>query len=65
MKKVSLTLTLIKGPEVAGWVQDMGRWINQLDPVINNVPLVWEQFLHEFAQQFQDSQHKDRACIKI
>ena len=38
MKKVSLTLTLIKGPEVAGWVQDMGRGIDQLDPVINNVP---------------------------
>ena len=43
----------------------MGQWIDQLDPAINNVPLVWEQFLHEFAQQFQDSQHEDRACIKI
>ena len=29
------------------------------------MPLVWEQFLHEFAQQFQDSQHEDRAHIKI
>ena len=65
MKKVSLTLTVIKGPEVAGWVRDMGRWIDQLDPVINNVPLVWEQFLHKFAQQFQDSQCEDRARIKI
>ena len=65
MKKVSLTLTLIKGSEVAGWVRDMGQWIDQLDPVIDNVPLVWEQFLHEFAQQFQDSQHEDRARIKI
>ena len=65
MKKVSLTLTLIKRPEVARWVQDMGRWIDQLDPVIDNVPLVWEQFLHEFAQQFQDSQREDRARIKI
>ena len=65
LKKVSLTLTLIKGPEVVGWVWDIGRWINQLDPAINNVPLVWEQFLHKFAQQFQDSQCEDRARIKI
>ena len=32
IKKAALTLTLIKGPEVAGWVCDMGHWIDQLNP---------------------------------
>jgi len=65
IKKVALTLTLIKGSEVAGWVRDMGHWLDQLNPVTDNVPLVWDQFLQEFARQFQDSQREDRARIKI
>src|SRR6267142_4403252 len=32
MRKVSITLTMIKGSEVAGWARDMGRWIDALDP---------------------------------
>ena len=31
IKKVAFTLTLIKGDEVAGWVRDMGIWIDGLD----------------------------------
>ena len=31
IKKVTFTLTLIKGDEVAGWVRDMGIWIDELD----------------------------------
>ena len=65
MKKAALTLTLIKGPEVAGWVHDMGHWIDQLNPTLDNVPFVWEQFLLEFTRQFQDSQQEDRAHIKL
>jgi len=33
IKKVAFTLTLIKGPETAGWVKDIGRAIDQLDPI--------------------------------
>ena len=65
IKKAALTLTLIKRPEVAGWVRNMGHWIDQLNPTIDNVPFVWEQFLLEFARQFHDSQQEDRACIKL
>ena len=65
IKKAALTLTLIKGPEVAGWVCNMGHWIDQLNPTIDNVPVVWEQFLLEFARQFHDSQQEDRAHIKL
>ena len=65
IKKAALTLTLIKGPEVAGWVHNMGHWIDQLNPTVDNVPFVWEQFLLEFARQFHDSQLEDRACMKL
>ena len=50
IKRAALTLTLIKGTEVAGWVRNMGHWIDQLNPTIDNVPFVWEQFLLEFAR---------------
>ena len=65
IKKAALTLTLIKGPEVAGWVCNIGHWIDQLNPTLENVPFVWEQFLLEFARQFHDSQQEDRARIKL
>ena len=65
IKKAALTLTLIKGPEVAGWVRDMGLWIDQLNPTLDNIPFVWEQFLQEFTKKFHDSQQQDRAHIKL
>jgi hypothetical protein len=59
-KKAAFTLTCMKGPEVTGWVQDMGRVIDQLGPN-DNAPIFWEQFLCEFETQFQDSSREDRA----
>ena len=56
IQRVTITLTFIKGKEVFGWACDMGRWINQLHPINNNIPLVWEQFLHKFERQFKDLQ---------
>jgi hypothetical protein len=52
--KAAFTLTLIKGPEVVGWVRDMGEFLDNLNPAINNVPEVWEQFLNNFVECFQD-----------
>jgi len=65
IKKVALTLTLIKGPQVAGWTCNMGTWLDTLDLVLNNIPDVWDQFLYEFSQQYQDSQKENRARGKI
>jgi len=65
IKKVALTLTLMKGPQVAGWTRDMGTWLDTLDPVLDNIPDVWDQFLHKFLQQFQDSQRENRARGEI
>jgi hypothetical protein len=46
--KVSLALTLIKGPEVAGWACDMGNWVEAFDLDTQNVPTIWNTFLLEF-----------------
>ena len=56
IKKVAFTLTLIKGPDTTGWTRDICTWLEGLNPAIDNVPAVWDQFLVEFAQQYQDSQ---------
>lgn len=56
MRKVTITLSYIKGPQVAGWVCNFGNILDQLHPDHNNIPAVWEQFLLEFEQQFIDSQ---------
>ena len=56
MCKVSITLTMIKGSEVARWACDMGQWVNSLDPAMDDIELVWEQFQTEFMEQFTDSQ---------
>jgi len=51
----------MKGPQVAEWTHDMGTWLDTLDPVLDNIPDIWDQFLFEFSQQYQDSQRKNQA----
>ena len=36
-KKVAFTLTLVKGEETAQWVQNMGNWLDTIDPVVDNI----------------------------
>ena len=50
----------MKGDDIAGWVYDIGTLLDHLDPV-DNVPLLWDQFLENFAQQYQDSAKEDCA----
>ena len=64
-KKVTFTLTLIKGTEPAQLVWNMGDWLDTLDPIANNVEDIWIQFLEEYAHQFQDSQAAQRAWNKL
>ena len=64
IKRVALTLTLLKGPLVASWAKDMGVFYDTLVPA-DDVPDLWEQFLGEFARQFQDSQKSERARVKL
>ena len=50
--KIAITLTLIKGVSITGWVRDMGTWLDRLDQITDNMPTVWEQFLDKFKAQF-------------
>jgi retrotransposon gag protein len=59
--KVAFALTLIKGPEVAGWVRDMEEFLDNLDPATDDVPEVWDQFLNNFVERFQDSTRENQA----
>ena len=65
IKKVAFTLTLIKGDEVTGWVRDMRIWIDGLDRVQDNLPIVCPQFLDEFEAQFQDPNKQQRGRIAL
>jgi hypothetical protein len=38
--KVSIALTLIKGPAVTGWTHSMGDWIDGLDPLQDDYEIV-------------------------
>ena len=60
-KKVAFTLTLVKGEETAQWVQNMGNWLDTIDPIVDNVEDLWLQFLKVYTYQFQDSQATQRA----
>ena len=65
IKRMAFTLTLIKGPEVAGWNRNMGEVLDALGPLVDNIPAVWDQFLYKFSAQFQDSQKEGRARQKL
>jgi len=58
------TTTTAQPPLVAEWHKNIGEWIDGLTPQ-DNILAVWEQFLDEFATQFQDSQQAQRAMIEL
>ncbi len=53
--RAAFTLTYIKGEEVAGWVRDFGEFLRNLNPAIDDGPVIWEHFVNSFREQFQDS----------
>ena len=65
MKKVSFVLTLVKGDDVRSWVEDMGRVIDRLDPLVDNIPEVWDHFCAEFATQFLDTAEQETARSEL
>jgi hypothetical protein len=52
IKKASFAITLITGPEVAGWKRQVSKWLKGLNIQTQNVPAVWTTFLEEFARHF-------------
>src|SRR5258708_9033544 len=65
IKKVALTITLIKGAEVTGWTRALGELLHALDPIHDNVPTLWEHFEQEFRKKFQDSSKQYRATASL
>ena len=65
IKKVAFTLTLMHRPQIAGWKCNVGNFLDTLDPVHDNILDIWNQFLHEFAEQYQDSQKENRARAQL
>ncbi len=59
--KATYALTYIKGEQVAGWVRDFGEFLDTLDPLYDDGPIVWEHFLDSFRERFQDSTKENRA----
>ena len=55
----------MKGAKVANWVKTMGETIENLDPLINNIPAVWTTFLDMFNVQYQDSTKEEKARAQL
>ena len=65
IRKVIIACTYIQGPLVDKWVDRAVDWLSRLDPLIDNIEDVWDQFLDAFAEQFQDSQKGECACTGL
>jgi hypothetical protein len=61
LTRIALALTLIQGPLVEEWARYVGDWLDQLDPILDDVRDTWDQFLEQFLAQFVDSQRDQRA----
>src|SRR5258708_18009063 len=59
--RATFALTYIKGEQVAGWVQDFGEFLDTLDPLYDDGPIVWDHFLDSFRERFQDSTKENWA----
>ena len=65
MKKMAFVLTLIKEDDVRNWVKDMGRILNRLNPLIDNIPEVWDRFCNKFRDQFLDTSEQETAWTDL
>src|SRR5712672_351553 len=65
IQRAAFALTLIQGLLVAEWTRAIGAWLDTLQSV-DDIPAVWDQFLVEFSNQYQDTQRQQctRAELK-
>ena len=64
IKRIAITLTCIKGPEVNQWMQQQLEWLMTLQPADNN-NTTYQQFIANFCARFMDSQKAQRARIEL
>jgi hypothetical protein len=62
---IATALTLIKGPLVDNWAEDMGEWLDTLNMPADNIPALWDEFEAEFRSQYQDSQRAQKAKNRL
>jgi len=55
----------MQGEKVAGWANDMGQALDELNPTTDNIPALWTTFLEEFQEQYLDTQAADRAHAEL
>jgi hypothetical protein len=65
IRKVAIALTLLEGDQVAGWKRDMGNWLDSLNVVTDNFPIVWDIFKDTFTTRFQDSLKPQNAQSEL
>ena len=64
IQRAAFALTLIQGPLVTEWTRAIGAWLDTLQ-VIDDILVVWDQFLAEFSNQYQDTQCQQRARAEL
>ena len=64
IKRIAITLTCIKGPEVNRWTQQQLEWLMTLQPV-NDTHATYQQFIINFCTCFMDSQKAQRVRIEL
>ena len=64
IKRIAITLTCIKGPEVNRWTQQQLEWLMTLQPADDNNTM-YQQFITDFCNRFMDSQKAQRARIEL
>ena len=62
---VALALTCIQGEKVENWTCDKGDWLDGLNPAIDDNLVVWQTFVNDFHDHFQDTQRAKRARMKL
>src|SRR5712672_528797 len=64
IQRAAFALTLIQGLLVAEWTRAIGAWLDTLQSV-DDIPAVWDQFLAEFSNQYQDTQRQQCARAEL
>ena len=64
IKRITIALMCIKGPEVNRWTQQQLEWLMTLQPT-NDMNATYQQFIANFRARFMDSQKAQRARIEL
>ena len=64
IKRITIALTCIKGPEVNRWTQQQLKWLMTLQPADNN-NTTYQQSITNFHNRFMDLQKAQRARIEL